>query len=280
MREENNHGTARLFFGSPTARAGEGERKGSVPRSPLNPRKREPNSHTAPASPSHRSACLPLVPNPPKLTSAAQVAPSGEAEDKSVCAPRPHPSSASFGCGDRSGAGVPKLSEDHPPHQHLAQTVRAGPRPGASGSHPDPASSLPGPAFPPQLRTCSCSLRRGCHRRLRPRRFRPALRPLPPAPQADPTAVKMVRWPAPRLPPARPPPSTGSRDGDRSCAANTHPQPGLLPTSTIAREVRGSERQFSRDPSPWQRLQQKQPVLKLSLGGGLCGGWRIGRHGV
>lgn len=37
-----------------------------------------------------------------------------------------------------------------------------------------------------------------------------------------------------------------------------HPQPGILPTSTIAREVRGSERQFSRDPSPWQRLQQKR----------------------
>lgn len=74
-----------------------------------------------------------------------------------------------------------------------------------------------------------------------------------------PTSARPLPWPAPQLPPSFPPPSTGSRDGYWSCAAYPHPQPGILPTSPIARELRGSKRQFSRDPSPWQRLQHRQP---------------------
>lgn len=50
-----------------------------------------------------------------------------------------------------------------------------------------------------------------------------------------PTSAPLLSWPAPQLPPSFPPPSTGSRDRDRSCAAHPHPQPGILPTSTIAR---------------------------------------------
>lgn len=180
--------------------------------------------------------------------------------------PPPHPGVLQLR-GQECGRG-PRLCE-------------ARPSPGGLGLPPRPDPTRPGSApFPLQLRTCSCARRRGCHRRLRlrPRRSRPALRPPPPAPapQADRPRRSCSAGPAPRLPPALPPPSTGSRDGDRSCAANTHPQPGILPTSTIAREVRGDERRLSRDPSPWQRLQQKQPGLRLRLrlGGGRCGGRR------
>lgn len=114
-----------------------------------------------------------------------------------MCAPRPHPSEASFGCGGRSGAGVPgsgRITTHPSTSPRRCDPDRSG---GPRAPHPDPASSLPGPAFPPRLRTCSCSLRRGCHRRLRPRRFRPALRSLPPAPQAD---RPRRRWSAGPLP--------------------------------------------------------------------------------
>lgn len=123
---------------------------------------------------------------------------------------------------------------------------------------PPRASPLRGPAFLPQPLTCSCSqLRRHSHR-LRPRRFRSALVPLPPTPPRR-FRQGCSPGPAPQLPPSFPPPSTGSCDADGSGAAHPHPQTGILPTSPIARELRGSERQFSRDPSPWQRLQQRQP---------------------
>lgn len=180
--------------------------------------------------------------------------------------------------GQQGGWG-PQLCEDHP--RHLAR--RCEPAHGGGPRAPTLTQPLPCPDPPslfssePVPAPCAAAATA-------------ASAPAPAGsawlsgrclPLRKPTAAKLVRWPAPRIPPALlPPPSTGSRDGDRSCAANTHPQPGILPTSTIAREVRGSERQFSREPSPWQRLQQEQPVLKLSLGGGLCGGWRIRRHGV
>lgn len=176
-----------------------------------------------------------------------------------MCAPHPHPSSASFKCGGRRETGPappPRALGWEGPHRSMPGN--AGGRGGISPQPPPRASPLRGPAFLPQPLTCSCSQLRRRSRRLRPRRFRSALVPLPPTPPSR-FRQGCSPGPAPQLPPSFPPPSTGSRDGDRSCAAHPHPQTGILPTSPIARELRGSEWQFSRDPSPWQRLQQRQP---------------------
>lgn len=193
---------------------------------------------------------------------AVQVAPLCEAEDESVSAPHPHPSSASFKCWSRREGGpaspsrAPGWGGPHRPKPGSARQGALWPQP------PPQASPRPGPAFPPQPLTGSCSQA-------------PPLRPPPPPPQVplgsrsapsgSPSRFQRRRCPgpAPRLPPSFPLPGTGSRDSDKGCAAHPHPQTGILPTSPIARELRGgSERQFSREPSPWQRLLRRHPGVR------------------
>lgn len=215
-----------------------------TPRKPTSCRRGEPNC--SPGRPRVRgrgtNSCAPPTPTP---------------------APRP----SNAGAGERLARRP--LSELSGGKDHTAPCP-AMPGAGGGGLSPQPpprASPLRRPAFLPQPLTCSCSQLRRCGRRLRPRRFRSALVPLPPTPPSR-FRHHCSPGPAPWLPPSFPPPSTGSRDGDGSCAAHPHPQTGILPTSPIARELRGSVQQFSRDPSPWQRLQQRQPGAGAEPGRG------------
>lgn len=197
--------------------------------------------------------------------------------------------------GQERGWGPPALQPggQRPPRTSPGP-CGAGPRQG--GGNPgssaptlsQPASSRPGPAFLPlQLRTCSCSGRRGCRccrcqRHLRPRRFRLAPGPLPPRSPSRPprswSAGPLLRSLLPSLHLA---PEAATATGAVRRRTPT-PKPGILPTSTIAREVRGGERRLSRDPVAMAAAAAEAAlVLKLRLGGGLCGGggcWKIRRQ--
>ena len=199
-----------------------------------------------------------------------------------MCALHPHPSSVSFKCGGRRVAGpAPPLRALwwEGPHRPMPSSAgRAGERAGVGvgvgvyllSSHPesllyrDPPSLLPSPSPVPAPSSAAAatasapagSARLSLH----------SLR-LPP-----PISARLLPWPRSRLPPSFPPPSTGNRDGYRSCAAHPHPQTRILPTSPIARELRGGERQFSRDPSPWQLLQQRQRAREWKTWRGLMWG--------
>lgn len=204
-----------------------------------------------------------------------------------MCAPHPHTSSASFKCGGRRLAGPAppfRALGREGPHRSMPGSAGRGRASGERGegalsSQPPPrASPLPGPAFPPpspspvpapsSAAAAAASAPTGSAR-LSLHSLR-----LP-----QPISARLLPWPRSRLPPSCPPPSTGSSDGDRSCAAHPHPQTGILPTSPIARELRTGERQISRDSSPWQRLQQKQPVLEKSGRGPMWGLESVGGGG-
>ena len=155
----------------------------------------------------------------------------------------------------------------HARHCRAGERAKSGAR-GALSSQPPPRPSpLPGPAFPPpspspvpapsSAAAAAASAPTGSARLS----FHSLRLP-------QPISARLLPWPRSRLPPSCAPPSTGSRDGDRSCAAHPHPQTRILPTSPIARELRTGERQISRGSSPWQRLQQKQPVLETKSGRG------------
>lgn len=201
-----------------------------------------------------------------------------------MCAPHPHPSSASFKCGGRreDGPAAPlrALGWEGPHRPMPGKAVRAWGREGGllyPLSHhpepllyPDPPSLLsPSPVPARSSAAAAAASAPAGSARLSLHSLR-----LP-----QPISALLLPWPRSQLPPSFPPPSTGSRDGDRSCAPHPHPQAGILPTSPIARELRGGERQFSRDPSPWQRLQQWQPGVGAGvregaeMGAGICG-WR------
>lgn len=234
--------------------------------------------------PPHHLPLASMLPSTPTLensTSAAPGRPSGEAEDKSACAPRPHPGSASFSCGGRSGAGKPPPPALREVSTAPRQAVLAGPRQGPSGSSaptltqplpsPDPpslSSSEPVPA--PGAAAATATSAPAGSAWLSGRCL-----PLP-----EPTAATLVRWPAPRLPPSFPPPSTGSRDGDRRCAANPTPSPGYFPPPRSREKcavASGSSRETHHHGSGCSKSGR---VLKLGLGGGMCGGWKIRRQSV
>lgn len=220
-------------------------------REPTSYRRGGPNCSPGRPRPARRSthSCAPPTPTP---------------------APAPRPSNV--GAGERPARRpLPEL----PGGKHHGASGPAGRGAGVClpGPHPEPLLRGDPPSSPQPL-TCSCSQLRRRSRRLRPRRFRSALVPFPPTP---PGRFRHGCSPgrAPRLPPSFPPPSTGSRDGDRSCAAHPHPQTGILPTSPIARELRGGERQLSREGrhhgsgcSRGSRVSEPEP------GGGRRGGCR------
>lgn len=248
---------------------------------------------------------LPLVslpppprPPPPALessTSAARGSPRRARRRTNPRAPpAPTPARRPSAAGAGAGLGTPPPSSPAGSVPRAPRQGRAGPDHGKGGggdpgsSAPtlsQPASSRPGPAFLPlQLRTCSCSGRRGCRccrcqRHLRPRRFRLAPGPLPPRSPSRPprswSAGPLLRSLLPSLHLA---PEAATATGAVRRRTPT-PKPGILPTSTIAREVRGGERRLSRDPVAMAAAAaEAAPVLKLRLGGGLCGGG-AGRSG-
>lgn len=309
---KNSHSEAFLWFpplpASPpyTHSLGEGEREGGEKKKKaafLIAFKEKEKIQTATPPPHH----LPLVslppptrPPPPALessTSAARGSPRRARQRTSPRAPpAPTPARRPSAAGAGAGLGTPR-----PPARraaspaHLARAVRGRTTAGGGGdpssSAPtlsQPASSRPGPAFLPlQLRTCSCSGRRGCRccrcqRHLRPRRFRLAPGPLPPRSPSRPprswSAGPLLRSLLPSLHLA---PEAATATGAVRRRTPT-PKPGILPTSTIAREVRGGERRLSRDPVAMAAAAaEAAPVLKLRLGGGLCGGggcWKIRRQ--
>lgn len=146
------------------------------------------------------------------LLTAAQVAPLCEAEDKTVCAPHPHTSSASFKCGGRRVAGPAPLLRAlgrEGPHSSMpgsagrASERRAG-REGSILAAPTPSLSSTRTRLPSSKPlTCSCSQLRRCGRRLRPHRLRSALAPLSPAPSADfSAAAPLASLPAPSFLPS------------------------------------------------------------------------------
>lgn len=108
----------------------------------------------------------------------------------------------------------------------------------------------------------------------------PPLRPPPPLPQVplgsssapsgSPSRFRRgcSPGPAPRLPPSFPPPSTGSRDSDRSCAAHPHPQTGILPTSPIARELRSASSGSREIHHHGSGCSRSRAVLELKSGRG------------
>ena len=196
-----------------------------------------------------------------------------EAEDKT--APHPHTSSASFKCGGRRVAGPappPRALGREGPHRSMpgsagraserragrGDSILAAPTLSLSSTRTRLPSSNPSPVPAPSSAAAAAASAPTGSARLSLHSLR-----LP-----QPISARLLPWPRSRLPPSCPPPSTGSSDGDRSCAAHPHPQTGILPTSPIARELRTGERQISRDSSPWQRLQQKQSVLEAKSGRG------------
>lgn len=110
------------------------------------------------------------------------------------------------------------------------------------------------------------------------------LRPPPPPPQAplgsrsapsgSPSRFqrRCSPGPAPRLPPSSPLPSTGSRDGDKGCAAHPTPRPGYFPPPRSRENcvaASGSSRESHHHGSGCCGGIR---VLELTPGRGRCGG--------
>lgn len=207
---------------------------------------------------------------------AVQVAPLCEAEDKSVSAPAPTPAPRPSNAGAGVRVAQRPLSElpggkDHPAHSQAVpgrglHVLSPHPKPLLSAD-PPPAPAPHLLRLPSSAAAAAASAPAGSAR-------------LPLGSLRLPQPISTPPLPWPRSPtPSLPLPSTGSRDSDKGCAAHPHPQTGTLPTSPIARELRGSERQFSREPSPWQRLLRRHPGVRTAARAGAMWGLKAVGNG-
>lgn len=275
---ENNHSQAFLWF-PPTAQAGEGEK-----RQHSSALKQKGKIRTATPPPHHLPlvSLPPLKPQPSKAHLRSPGRPLGRGGGQIRAQPPPPPQLSVLQLRRQEwGWGPPpQLCEDCPPHLAWQGGPDRGRGPRAPGLPPSPSrfparTRLPSPA--PNLFLLPA----------------PRLPPPPPPPQVPPGS----RAAASSLSPSRPPRSWSAGPLPGSLLPSLHlapeaatatgavlrtptPSPGYFPPPRSREKsavASGSSRETHHHGSGCSRSSR---VLKLRLGGGLCGGCKIRRLSV